>query len=117
MTKPNDGILPPTVASNDGREIWAWAGRLSKLAIENHELRTLAKQNSELKSRCGSCDFWMLSSCCPREIHSNKTGCSVGPHANAATCKDFQMKSYVSEIIAKNEAKIAEIFAAREVKP
>lgn len=107
----------PRVVSNDGREIWAWVSDLSKFSQENHELRTLRKQNADIKFRCGSCAFWMYSDACPREVHSNKTGRYSGPSSGAPICNKFQVKSYVADIIKENETRIAEIIAAREAKP
>ncbi len=110
----NNGVpVLPSEISNDGREVWDWASALSKLAQENHELRTLRKCIAESKSRCGSCYFWMKSSLCPREVHSNKTGRSSGPNMNSPICQKFKMETNAAERINNMEARIAEILAAR----
>lgn len=98
--------LPKTV-SNDGREIWDWAGRLGEWTARQHrkqELRRAILQSKE----CGSCDFWMTSSC-PREKHDNRLGRSVGPSCRGAICEKFSMKSWDVERVEKLQAELASL--------
>jgi hypothetical protein len=83
----------PEHVSNDGREIWDWAGRLGEWTARNQRRRDLQTAIVKIQSTCGSCELWMTPSC-PREQHNNKTGQWQGPSMNGAICGKFAMKSW-----------------------
>lgn len=88
-------IAPPTHVSNDGKEVWDWADRLSRLSQLNHRARVLSEQVRRILNECGSCQLWMTNSC-PRERPGTgkQSGYSVGPSCRDAICGEFAIKSY-----------------------
>jgi hypothetical protein len=100
---------PPQNVSNDGREIFDWATNLSKHLDKIYrikELKTaLVKSNSKL---CGSCNYWMCSSDCPREI-LQRNGRYIGPSMNTSGCNKYNEKQYDIDMRIKIQAELAEL--------
>lgn len=100
----------PSDISPDGREVWAWADSLSKLAHKNHEMRQLSDRIRHMTTECGSCRYWMTNDC-PRETHDNRKGHKVGPSSRATACSKFQMNSYDVKALDEAKAKLAALAA------
>lgn len=85
-------LLPklPSEISPDGREIWDWAAQLSARRHLVTKARELA-EDIRYTTRCGSCRLWMTKGC-PREVHDNRRGRSVGPSMKAAVCASYDEK-------------------------
>lgn len=101
-------VRPPAEVSPDGREVWAWADRLSERVHLNDELRRAKEQLHNTLNTCGSCANWMTRDC-PREKHDNRTGRSAGPSCAAIKCSAFVMSPLNAKTAALAEAKIAEL--------
>ncbi len=101
-------VRPPAEISPDGREIWAWADRLSERVHLTDELRHAKLQLHNTMNTCGSCASWMARGC-PRERHDNRTGRSSGPSGATIKCSDFVMSPLNAKTAAMAEAKIAEL--------
>lgn len=78
----------PSDISPDGREIWDWAGRLSKATQLAHDIRETQTKIRKLATTCGDCDKWMKSSECPAE--KNVNGRNHGPSSQALKCAQFK---------------------------
>lgn len=107
----NDLSIPQEISS-DGHELWDWAGRLSQHTQRLHNARVLREKIWNAKRKCGSCEHWMHSNACPKEV-LKMTGYYEGPSMNAPICQKFEMKSSTAESIAKWEVELA----ALEAKP
>ena len=101
-------VRPPVEISSDGREVWAWANRLSERVHLTDELRRASEQLHNTLNTCGSCASWMTRGC-QRERHDNRTGRSAGPSCGAIKCSEFVMSQLNAKTAALAEAKIAEI--------
>ena len=102
------GVRPPAEMSADGREVWAWADRLSERVHLTDELRRAREQLHNTLNTCGSCASWMTRGC-PRERHDNRTGRSAGPSCGAIKCNEFIMSPLNAMTVSLAEAKIAEL--------
>ena len=101
-------VRPPAEMSADGREVWAWADRLSERVHLTDELRRAREQLHNTLNTCGSCASWMTRGC-PRERHDNRTGRSAGPSCGAIKCNEFIMSPLNAMTVPLDEAKIAEL--------
>lgn len=90
------GCIPqlPEKVSNDGREIWEWAGKMSEYLYRQTRSIELREQISCI-GKCGDCCKWMTKSC-PREI--NVKGRLKGPSMNAIICNQYIEKQISSEL-------------------
>ena len=99
--------LPREISPN-GKEVWDWASRLSDSAQRAHEIVTLRRKIRNMENQCGSCAHWMTSSC-PREMHSNKTGRSTGPSSQALKCSTFAMTLLGGKELAQAKANLEQL--------
>lgn len=76
----------PAEISNDGREIWDWAVKLSEHIHRRAKMSVLRTQISRIGTQCGYCAKWMCNTC-PRETHVH--GRRRGPSMNAYKCNQF----------------------------
>lgn len=95
----------PREVSADGREIWDWAAKLSAEVQRRDDIRKLSIQIRNAETQCGSCESWMTRSC-PREVHSNRTGRSVGPSSQSIKCDKFRMTYYSARELETAKAKL-----------
>jgi hypothetical protein len=101
-------VRPLADISPDGREVWAWADRLSERVHLTDELQRAKLQLHNTLNTCGSCARWMTRDC-PREKHDNRTGRSTGPSCAAIKCSAFVMIPLNAKTAALAETKIAEL--------
>ena len=87
----------PHKISSDGREIWDWAGEFSAYVHRQDKIRELNWRIQEQGKFCGDCSLWMTKAC-PKEVHSNTTGRSTGPHMNAWKCVEFVENSATAKL-------------------
>ncbi len=85
----------PEKVSNDGREIWDWAGKMSEHIHRQAKMSELRTQLSRVGTGCGDCYKWMHSNSCPRETNVN--GRRRGPSMNAPICNQYVEKQSSSE--------------------
>lgn len=97
----------PSHTSNDGREIWDWAHRLSEHTHRLHKMRELRADISKIGSRCGDCNKWMKSRECPRE--KNVNGRNRGPSCNDFKCSQFVEEHHATKRRAELEADLAAV--------
>lgn len=81
----------PQQISNDGREVWDWAAKVSDTIHRRARISELRQNIAELGSRCGSCRLWMTDEC-PRE-QLLPTGRKSGPSMMDAKCQRFAITS------------------------
>jgi len=65
---------------------------------KQQEIKDLKKQNSNLKSQCGSCSLWMTKQC-KREAQKMVT-------CNDMICSDFSINKWTVDLITNNELTI-----------
>lgn len=68
---------------------------MSKALHKQDEINRLKRQNTKLKSECGSCYHWMTQQC-PRETRHNKVSCGQ------SICEKFKITKQDEELICKN---------------
>ena len=103
MTNPpntQDAPEIPQQISGDGREIWDWAGKFSAHVHKQDNIRKLSQRIRDLGATCGDCSLWMTTAC-PKEVHSNTTGRSSGPHMNLLKCVKFIETSRTTKLRAE----------------
>ncbi len=100
----------PQHVSNDGREIWDWAARLSQRTGLLDRQATLVNDLFKLSRQCGSCRFWMTNDC-SREVHDNRIGRKRGPSMGAPICQQFAISDSDAGLKARWEADLAEVRA------
>lgn len=100
--------LPPLPqhVSNDGREIWDWAARISQRTSLLQHQRELTDDIFRIGRECGSCRFWMTDAC-PREVQDNRIGRKRGPSMGAPICQKFAISDSNARLKAKWEADLA----------
>ena len=96
----------PQHISNDGREVWDWASRLSDQVHRQDEIRRTRSDLSRIGTRCGDCSHWMKSRQCPRE--QNIGGRRTGPSCEGLVCSDFALDHFA----AKRRDELTEKLAA-----
>ena len=97
--------------STDGREVWDWADKLSRVTALQHRARELSQAIRSAETTCGSCDLWMTPSC-PRERHSNQTGRWTGPSMGTIKCDKFVMKAWDAKNVEGLRAELAQVTAS-----
>lgn len=103
--------LPQNI-SNDGREIFDWATKLSNQVAKVSRINEL--KNALCKSKlCGSCKHWMCSSDCPNE-KLQRNGHYVGPSMNSNSCDKYVEKEWDKNNRIKLESELAEL--QKEIK-
>lgn len=110
-----DELRPPPLpqhVSNDGREIWDWAARLSAHTSRLDKMRRLRAEISQMDRVCGSCHFWMKSRECPKE--KNVNGYSRGPSSGSPKCGQFVMTKSTAELRAERQKELDETIAIHE---
>lgn len=93
--------------SNDGREIWDWAGRLGEQLELQARAQELRRAVSRVESTCGSCALWMTRGC-PMERPAG-WGRYTGPSGDAKKCGAFEMSSGSAKSLDYAKAELAEI--------
>lgn len=102
----SDLTLPQNLSAS-GQELWDWAERLSNVVQLKQEQRDLAAKIKNLTTTCGSCEFWMMSSC-PRESRLPSGGKS-GPSMNDRVCAKFAITAHSQELVGQSQARLAQI--------
>lgn len=77
----------PSEVSQDGREIWEWAGALSRASQLADDIRKTQNALLKLGTRCGDCNKWMKSRECPAERNVN--GRNHGPSSETFKCSQY----------------------------
>ena len=90
----------------DGREIWAWADKLSDRVAAVDKLMRLQRQVHTARTTCGSCTAWMTRDC-PLEVHDNLKGGSQGPSGESVKCDRFVMSASDARDVAQAEKQMA----------
>lgn len=99
--------------SSDGREVFDWASRLSDRIHRADEIKRVAQQIRNAETQCGGCAYWMTSSC-PRETHSNKSGRSTGPSSQAFKCSKFEMTRSTTASLEAARARLETLLMEQE---
>lgn len=103
-----NNLLLPEKVSSDGREVWAWAGRMSNEIHRRAKVIQLNDSIRDLSPRCGTCFLWMKSRECPRE-KPNMTGYRQGPSMNGVACEKFTETEWVTKLREERKAELATI--------
>jgi hypothetical protein len=102
---------PPQEISSDGREVWAWAERLSEHTQRLHRRREVNAAILEGETTCGSCSKWMTDAC-PREVQDNIRGMKRGPSCKSLKCGEFVMKRWDADRLEALKAELSQLNAA-----
>jgi len=68
-----------------------------------HEVRQLEYDIHRMQNKCGSCDFWMKSSLCPREAKGIKVTCDDW------ICDKFVMDKFRENLIKTKQNEVSEL--------
>jgi hypothetical protein len=68
-----------------------------------HKIRELEHDIRRMKNECGSCDFWMKTSLCPREEKGHKVTCGEW------ICDKFIMHKWTEDLIKSKNDRISEL--------
>lgn len=98
----------PIEISNDGREVWDWAHKLSERVQLIDKLKRLRGQAHTVRNTCGSCTAWMTRDC-PKEVHDNRSGRYNGPSSGATKCSRFSMSNTYSKMIERIDSEILSV--------
>jgi hypothetical protein len=96
-----------TDVSNDGKEIWDWADRLSDRIHLVAEIKTLSTQIHQMQTTCGSCSYWMTSSC--HLERCDQRGRKTGPSSQATVCGKFVMTGSTKLDLDKANHRLVEL--------
>ena len=106
----SDNLELPRHVSADGREIWDWAERFSRVVLLQDEARRVRQKLALSGKECGGCQKWMTRAC-PREVHDNRKGRSVGPSMKDYVCSQFAIDTFTARHAGELKARLAEIEA------
>lgn len=97
--KANEAPQLPASVSNDGRELWDWAGSMSQWIHREARRAELLRGIRECGTQCGDCYKWMHSRECPRERPGTgkRSGYSVGPSMSEPICNQFVEKTQTTK--------------------
>lgn len=100
----------PAQISNDGREIWDWAGKMSEHIHRQDRIQKLRARIIKIGTVCGDCSKWMKSSQCPNE-HSTMSGYNKGPSCEGRKCGAFiecaRSTNFRTELTAELQKELA----------
>lgn len=99
----------PQQVSNDGREIWDWAAKLSRISALQQKASELRKSLRESNKVCGGCTKWMTDACPKEKLQRN--GYKRGPHMKEPGCMQYAENSWTTGQRAKWQAELDEVNA------
>lgn len=100
----------PQQVSSDGREVWAWAERLSEYTQRADKMRQLREAIFMAGRACGDCSKWMKSRECPKERNVN--GQTRGPSCKAPICADFVMCLHSAKLRDERQTELTALEAS-----
>lgn len=87
-----------------------WAARFSRVVHLQDEARQIRRKLGLSDKQCGGCQKWMTRAC-PREVHDNRKGRSVGPSMKDFVCPQFVMDTFTARHADEMKARLSEVEA------